>query len=99
MPRDVKEYVLRRAMNRVRKARTVSPEKQSELAAVLMRPVLTAEPGELSPKLIDELIATSFGLLGRVPLEHCATCGRPVFTHEAIKKDDKFYCCASCAGR
>ena len=90
MPAEVRVYVLRRAVKWLEKAKVVSPDVQRAIATAELATALSDY--ELCPGLVSELIADGMNRLGQIPLEHCATCGRPVFTHEAVKIDDKSYC-------
>lgn len=98
MPPDVKEHVIRRGWKMLSKTKNIQPEVQKELSVTELTAALTAAPGELSGEFRDELIADGFDRLRQIPLEHCAACGRPVFTHEGVKIDHKFYC-ETCGGK
>jgi len=85
-------------MRRLSKARKISPEEQSEIATQELSAILNSEPGELSLELMGDLVTDAVNRLGQIPSEHCAECKAPVFVHEAIKIDGRFYC-TMCAGR
>lgn len=94
-PRDVREYIIRSGLKTLKKA-NLSPEKQSEIATMELMGALEDE--NLSSELKSDLLGDAMKRLGEIPLEHCANCGRPVFTHEAKTIAEKPYC-KSCGSR
>lgn len=66
MPRDVREYILRRDLKPAI-ARAKTNEEKDRLSATIFNASLTLENSEISSALRDELIATSFKLLDGVP--------------------------------
>ena len=98
LPPDVKEYVFRRANRMASKQRNISPEEKLKLSELQYMAAVTAKPGEISEEFRSTLIVESFNRLGEVPCEKCEKCGRPVFTHQAVKIAEKHYC-PSCAGQ
>jgi hypothetical protein len=67
MPRDVREFVLRRDLKPAIAMAKTNEEKE-KLSATLFKASLSLENHEISSELRDELIAASFKLLDRVPL-------------------------------
>jgi hypothetical protein len=93
-PSDVVEHILRRGWKQLAKVKNITPQKQSEIAKIELAGVL--ETDGLSPELRGELLDDAMKRLAEIPLEHCTTCKRPVFTYEAKMIDGKPYC-ESCA--
>ena len=94
MPKDVREYIVRRYMKDViQNART--PEEKQKLSAVLLTGGIGLEEEQMSMELKDEMVRVAFKLLDDVPRAACADCQRSVFVHEAITIDGKLYC-SSC---
>jgi hypothetical protein len=91
IPRDVREYTIRRYLKIVAQGQK-TPEAKQKLSTQLMAGALGLEPDQISSELRDEMVAASMNLLGEIPLHHCTNCDRPVFQHEAVKIEDKFYC-------
>lgn len=96
MPRDVREYIVRRHLKAtVEGAKTL--EEKRELSKSLMASALSLDNDQIGDDLRDELIAASSKLLGEVPVSACKSCGAAVFIHEAVTIDDAIYC-RGCAG-
>jgi hypothetical protein len=88
-PPDVVEYIYRSSLEMLKKA-NLSPEQQSEIAKIELAAVLESE--NLGGGLRSELLGDALERLGEIPLEDCASCKCPVFTHEAIRIGAKPYC-------
>ena len=100
MPREVREYIIRRHLKVVvNEAKTL--EEKRELSTSLMSSALTLAEDQISPQLRDELIAASSRLLDGVQLGKCATCEAALFVHEGITVENATYCkaCASALSR
>lgn len=93
-PPDVRELIIRSALKTL-KGSKLAPKEQEELAKRLLVGALSEEYEDLSSELRADLLVEGMGRLGQLPTENCAGCGTPVFTHEALRVDGKFYC-ASC---
>jgi hypothetical protein len=96
-PPDVREYIVRSGLEMTKKA-SLSPQQQSEIATRQVMIGLSGEEENLSPEFKAELLRDGMSRLGQIPLEHCAACGTPVFTHEAMSIDGVPYC-KSCGSR
>jgi hypothetical protein len=95
LPRDVRDYIIRRNLKQVLEgAKTV--EEKHKLSLELMTGAFGLETQEISAEVRDELTRAAFKLLDDVPLTRCASCDCAVFVYEAVKVDDKLYC-ARCA--
>src|SRR5260370_42489785 len=92
VPRDVREYMIRKGLNLTSDLSKFSPEELCKLADNLYVGIVSLKPDEISSELRDEMAARSMQILGSIPLEHCAKCNRHVFTHEAVRIEGKFYC-------
>jgi hypothetical protein len=90
-PPDVREYVVRSGL-KIAKNSNLSPKQQSEIAAREVMIGLSGGEEDLSAEFKAELLRDGMSRLGQIPLEHCADCGRPVFTHEANWIDGKPHC-------
>lgn len=95
-PPDVRIYFFRRGVKTLGKVKQIPPEKQAEIATTEITAALSGQ--DLPPEFLEELLADGMQRLAEIPLEQCAACGRPVFTHEAIVVDGKPRC-ATCAGQ
>jgi hypothetical protein len=73
------------------KKASLSPQQQIEIATRQVMIGLSGEEENLSPEFKAELLRDGMSRLGQIPLEHCAACGTPVFTHEAVSIDGKPY--------
>ena len=91
IPRDVREYTIRRYLKVVVEGSKTLEEKR-KLSTDLVAAALSLRADQIGHELRDELIATSFRVLDGVPLGKCAKCTLAVFIHEAIKIEDKIYC-------
>jgi hypothetical protein len=97
LPPDVKNFILRRALRRIHSVnRELTPKEQDELATLEMNALLLNEPGTLESDTMNELVGDAIGRLGKIPLEHCSRCSRPVFQYKATKTDTG-YLCEDCA--
>ena len=97
VPLDVRKYLLKRGLKLLRKIENPTPEQQQEIATAELTAALGGEPGLLSESPGD-LLGEAMTRLAQIPLEHCTSCHRPIFTHKAVKKDDRFYC-PDCGGQ
>ena len=96
MPRDVREYIIRRHLKAAVEAAKTLEEKR-ELSTSLMSSALSLDDDQIGGDLRDKLVAASSKLLDGVPVSACSSCGAAVFAHEAITIDRAVYCKA-CAG-
>lgn len=97
VPPDVRRYFINTGLKQLRRIKNPTPEEQIEIAQLMMEAALRAEPEILSEPRGD-LLGDAVKRFGSIPLEHCATCHRPIFTHEAVKMENTFYC-PDCGGR
>lgn len=91
MPRDVREYVIRRDLKATIEGATTLEEKR-DLSTRLMSAAMSLENDQIGSDLRDELVAASFRVLDGVPLSKCAICGGAVFVQEAVKIEGTTYC-------
>jgi hypothetical protein len=97
LPKDVKEFVIKRAIKRMQSVhRELTSKEQEEFANLEMNAFLLNEPGTFTPGTMDELVGDAMERLAEIPLEHCVLCNRPVFRHKATKTDSG-YLCENCA--
>ena len=96
MPRDVREYIIRRHLKAAVEGADTLEEKR-ELSTSLMSSALSLDDDQIGRDLRDELIAASSKLLDGVPLSSCSSCRAAVFAHEAVTIDGATYC-KRCAG-
>ena len=92
LPSDVKQYFIRQGLKDIREAEKygpVPPEKQVEIATLELEAALEGTP--IDRQLAEKLLGDAFARMGQIPSRDCAQCCRPVFTHEAVQKDGKFY--------
>jgi formylmethanofuran dehydrogenase subunit E len=94
-PPYVREYMVRQGWKELARAKSLSPEKQAEVATRELAAALSDDE-YLTSAFKSELLADGMTRLGKIPLDHCAGCKSPVFTHEAAWLDGKPYC-KSCA--
>lgn len=91
MPREVREYIIRRHLkDAIDAAKTI--DEKIEFSKSLMSSALTLDEDQVGADLRDELIAASSKLLDSVPLTKCASCGAAVFVHEGINVEGSVYC-------
>lgn len=89
MPRDVREYVVRRDINKAVKA-VKTPEQKRRLSTRISELALTGNG--VSLELLGEMLATSMSLLDGAPMGECAQCRRPIVLHEAVNVGSVAYC-------
>jgi hypothetical protein len=91
MPREVREYIIRRYLKASVDAAKTNEEKTT-FSKSLMSSALALDEDQIGADLRDELIAASFKLLDGVPRTKCAICGGAVFVHEGISIGGSVYC-------
>jgi len=90
IPRDVREYIMRRYLPvLIEGAR--SPEQKVELSVDVMTAALSLEADEISSESRDKLIEIGMKLLDGL-VGDCAQCGHVGYIHEMVKVEDKLYC-------
>ena len=88
-PREVRKYLLKRGQSKLNDV-DLPPELQKEIALSELAAVCEEEgPAD---ELMGDLLEDALKRLSTIPLEHCLRCKRPVFTHEATKIGDAYYC-------
>jgi hypothetical protein len=90
LPKSRREYSIRSGMRQIRKAKNVTPEEQVEAGTAMI--AAAGSPHKISQRLRGDLLEEGLKRLASIPGDHCAECKRPVFFHQAIKKDGKLYC-------
>jgi hypothetical protein len=93
-PPEIRKYLVKSGMRTLKKVKNLPPEVQQRVALQVLTAALDDKDGTFDG-IHSEMIADAMQFLGAIPLEHCATCKRPVFTHEATKTGDQYFC-ASC---
>jgi hypothetical protein len=88
----VREYIFRQGVKTLARLKNLSPKIQEEVALQDLTAALSEDDKYLTPGFKSELLADGMHRLGQIPLEHCALCKRPVFTHKAKIVNDRFYC-------
>ncbi len=97
LPQDVKEFVIKRAIKRMKNVRReLTPKEQEDFANLEMNAFLLNEPGTFTSGTMNEMVGDTMERLAKIPLEHCVRCNRPVFKHKATKTDSG-YLCEDCA--
>ena len=97
-PPKVRRYLMKRGIQRLTKAQGLPPEVQQKVA---MEELIAAldDPDGVFDGMWSEMSADAMTRLAQIPLEHCASCNRPVFTHQATKIDAAYYCESCGQGR
>ena len=91
MPKDVREYILRRHM-KATLAWADTFEKKRKLATEMYAGALQLENDQISPEMRDEMIATSFKLLDGYPTGECSVCLGRIYLEEAKTVNGALYC-------
>jgi hypothetical protein len=94
MPREVREYAIRRYLAIVSKG-NMSPQEKDEAATRLYVGSVNLAPDQVSIELRGEMAAASVNLVGQIPGDNCILCKRPLFKHESVRVDAG-YICNSC---
>ena len=88
-PKEVRRYLLRSGQRKLQNL-DLPPKLQQEIAVSELAAALEEEgPAD---ELTGDLLKDAIERLGKIPLEHCLRCKRPIFTHEAIKIGEAYYC-------
>ena len=90
MPRDVREYTIRRYMKVVVEG-AKTPEEKRKVSTMILEGALGLETDQINPELREELLKIGWGLIEDLPTARCAYCGLALFVYEAVKIEDKLY--------
>ena len=91
-PKDVREYVLRRSLKRLRCTTEASLEGQIEAGKAMVFAASNIPPGDISDELRADLIEEGMRALASVPATNCRRCNKPVFVHSATMAGNQPYC-------
>jgi hypothetical protein len=81
MPREVREYAIRRYLAIVSKG-NMSPQEKDEAATRLYVGSVNLAPDQVSIELRGEMAAASVNLVGQIPGDNCILCKRPLFKRD-----------------
>ena len=90
-PPEIRKYLMKRGIRTLKKAKNLPPEVQQKVAVQVLAAALDDNDGVFEG-MHDEMVSDAMQFLGTIPLEHCATCARPVFAHEAKKIGEQYFC-------
>jgi hypothetical protein len=90
-PPEVRRYLMRSGIRMLKRVKKLPPETQEQVATQMLAAALDDKDGVFEG-MHDEMIADAMAFLGTLPLEHCATCKRPIFTYKATIIGDMYYC-------
>jgi len=90
-PPAVRRYMVKVGIQKLKRSKSLPPEEQARLATQVMTAALDDKEGVFEG-MHSDLLGEGMAMLGRIPLEHCASCRKPVFTHEAMKLCEEYYC-------
>jgi formylmethanofuran dehydrogenase subunit E len=90
-PPEMRRYLVRRGIKLLKKVKKLPPEIQKKTAMELMQAALDDKEGVFEG-MHSEMIADAMKFLGSIPLECCANCAGPIFTHEAVKINGAYFC-------
>lgn len=89
-PPEIRRYLMKSGIRNLQKVK-LSPEEANKVGVEVLATALGDEDGVFQG-MHDEMVSSAMAVLGSIPLDHCATCKRPIFIHESTKIDDRYFC-------
>jgi len=82
--------MLKKGIEKLKRS-NLPPEELEQWAKQITLAALDDKEGVFAG-MHSDLLREGMAMLGRIPLDHCATCKKLIFVHEATKLGEKYYC-------